>query len=664
MPTAIFRPTIIESSLRDPAPGWLENLNVCDPMFVEYGRGRMPDFPLRLETVLDIVPVDLVANALVALLPHVPDLQTIGYYTVGSGSVNPLTGAQLYDDLAPTISAGTRCSTGSGRPIPAPHWTLPDARALPRDVRRRAARSVTDQAAALPGRSLCELRERRLRLRHRQHRSACSTNSTTAIARRSISTCGRSTGAAYIQDVHIPGLRRHVLKRERRAARAVEVARSVASDAPASASLGLRRHAARARRPAIGAHDRRPLSAERPVDAAPDPVRRADARPAVRRRRRDAVETPPHVPPPRLNPALMAALERLLPAGAPIDGSARPPRAQPRTAQRRARSIASLYGGGLAARRRPRRRAGERRRGARASSRAAIAHDACLVPYGGGTNVSGALMCPEDEARTIVSMDMRRMRRVLSIDRANGCALVEAGISGAELEAALGAVGYTSGHVPDSLEFSTLGGWISTNASGMKKNRYGNIEDIVLEATLVTPSGTSRRTVRTARTVTGMQPLSLLFGSEGNLGVITKALIAIHPKPEACRYGSLVFRSFGDGVACLKALRAERRAAGEHPSGEQPRVPLRPGAEAGRARRQGAGRRRCSGAGSSACWASIPTALAACTIVMEGTRARSRGAGARAAADREALPRGLGRRRERPPRLLADVRDRAISATS
>ena len=67
---------------------------------------------------------------------------------------------------------------------------------------------------------------------------------------------------------------------------------------------------------------------------------------------------------------------------------------------------------------------------------------------------------PGDEARTIVSMDMRRMRRVLSIDRANGCALVEAGITGAELEAALGAVGYTSGHEPDSLEFSTLGGWI------------------------------------------------------------------------------------------------------------------------------------------------------------------------------------------------------------
>ena len=111
---------------------------------------------------------------------------------------------------------------------------------------------------------------------------------------------------------------------------------------------------------------------------------------------------------------------------------------------------------------------------------------ACLVPYGGGTNVSGALAIPPQERRTVVSVDMRGMSRVLWIDEDNRQACVEAGISGKALEAALGAQGYTSGHDPDSVELSTLGGWIATNASGMKKNRYGNIEDIVLEATLVT----------------------------------------------------------------------------------------------------------------------------------------------------------------------------------
>src|SRR4051794_1874004 len=252
-------------------------------------------------------------------------------------------------------------------------------------------------------------------------------------------------------------------------------------------------------------------------------------------------ETPPHVPAPRLDPALMAALAQAIPAGRlSTDPLVRLAHSH---GQLSVREIdRAIYGGGI----------GrvvdlvvepDSEQEVQAIVAAAIAHRGCLVPYGGGTNVSGALMCPADDGRTLVSMDMRRLRRVLSIDRANGCALVETGITGADLEAALGAVGCTSGHEPDSLEFSTVGGWISTNASGMKKNRYGNIEDIVLEATLVTPSGTIETHRRMARTSTGMQPLSLLFGSEGNLGVITKALITIHPKPEAYRYGSLVFHS-------------------------------------------------------------------------------------------------------------------------
>ncbi len=266
-------------------------------------------------------------------------------------------------------------------------------------------------------------------------------------------------------------------------------------------------------------------------------------------------EVPPEVPAPRMNPALMDALERLLPADRRSTDAA--VRLVHSHGQLSVGEIdRALYGGRFA-------RVADvvveptSEEEVHAIVAAAIEHDACLVPFGGGTNVSGALQYPENEARPIVSIDMRRMRRVLSIDRVNGCALVEAGITGAALEEALGAEGFTCGHTPDSMEFSTLGGWIATNASGMKKNRYGNIEDIVIEATLVTPSGVIETRRPAARTSTGMQPLSLLFGSEGNLGVITKALIAIHPVPEACRYGSLVFRRFEDGVAYLKAIRAE-----------------------------------------------------------------------------------------------------------
>ena len=187
--------------------------------------------------------------------------------------------------------------------------------------------------------------------------------------------------------------------------------------------------------------------------------------------------------------------------------------------------------------------------------RLASERDVCLVPYGGGTNVSGALALPADDERVFASVDMRRMNRIVELDEENLQACVEAGIAGKELERALAARGYTAGHDPDSIELSTLGGWIATNASGMKKNRYGNIEDIVLEATLVTPTGALETLHTTPRNSTGIQPRGLLFGSEGNLGIITKAVLKIHPVPEVREYGSLVFKSFAQGVAYLQALR-------------------------------------------------------------------------------------------------------------
>lgn len=90
----------------------------------------------------------------------------------------------------------------------------------------------------------------------------------------------------------------------------------------------------------------------------------------------------------------------------------------------------------------------------------------------------------------IVSVDTSRMNHVRWVDRKNMTALVETGITGKDLEKELSRYGVVCGHEPDSVEFSTLGGWISTRASGMKKNRYGNIEDIILSVKVVTPTGT------------------------------------------------------------------------------------------------------------------------------------------------------------------------------
>jgi len=88
----------------------------------------------------------------------------------------------------------------------------------------------------------------------------------------------------------------------------------------------------------------------------------------------------------------------------------------------------------------------------------------------------------------------------------------------------------------------------------MKKNRYGNIEQIVENITLVTPAGVIEQIDPLCRASIGMQPQNLLFGNEGNLGLITKAVIKIHPLPEVTKYGSLVFPDIDTGINFLYEL--------------------------------------------------------------------------------------------------------------
>jgi alkyldihydroxyacetonephosphate synthase len=182
------------------------------------------------------------------------------------------------------------------------------------------------------------------------------------------------------------------------------------------------------------------------------------------------------------------------------------------------------------------------------------AHNVSLIPYGGGTNVTDAVRCRPDERRTIVSVDMRRMNRIWWIDRKNMMACIEAGAAGRQIMEVLKEHNVTMGHEPDSVEFSTLGGWIATNASGMKKNRYGNIEDLVLDVTVVTASGALQRTSALPRESTGMDLRRLMFGSEGTLGIVTSAIVKIFPLPEAQEYGSVLFPTFEQGFAFLYEL--------------------------------------------------------------------------------------------------------------
>ncbi|MFT3743773.1 MAG: FAD-binding oxidoreductase [Pyrinomonadaceae bacterium] len=185
---------------------------------------------------------------------------------------------------------------------------------------------------------------------------------------------------------------------------------------------------------------------------------------------------------------------------------------------------------------------------------AAKDHNVVLIPFGGGTNVTDALRCSDNESRVIATVDMRRMNRILWIDKENMMARIEAGAVGRHIMTQLAKYGVSMGHEPDSVEFSTLGGWIATNASGMKKNKYGNIEDIVVDITVAAADGELKRTTAAPRESVGSDLRRLMFGSEGTLGIVTSAIVKLFPLPESQAYGSVLFPSYEAGYSFMHEL--------------------------------------------------------------------------------------------------------------
>ena len=178
--------------------------------------------------------------------------------------------------------------------------------------------------------------------------------------------------------------------------------------------------------------------------------------------------------------------------------------------------------------------------------KSAAEHNVILIPFGGGTNVTGGIEAsPFETRRMIVSVDMRRMNRMISIDKVSRIAVFEAGVLGPDLDEAIGRHGFLFGHDPDSYIHSTLGGWIASRSSGALSNKYGDIEQMVLSLKIVTPTGVIE-TPLTSRPC-GPDLNALFIGSEGHFGIITEAVVKIEPIPESRHYEGWFFPDFVSG---------------------------------------------------------------------------------------------------------------------
>jgi alkyldihydroxyacetonephosphate synthase len=178
----------------------------------------------------------------------------------------------------------------------------------------------------------------------------------------------------------------------------------------------------------------------------------------------------------------------------------------------------------------------------------ARAHGVRLTPYGAGSAVTGALTLERD----VVAVDMKRLRTLHSVDVERGIAVADCGILGEHLEEQLQRRGATLGHFPSSIYCSTLGGWIATRSAGQTSGRYGKIEDMVLALEGVLASGEVFRAKAPTRGKIDMR--SLLVGSEGLFGFLTRATMRIWPAPVTRRFASFSFESMERAWETIRAI--------------------------------------------------------------------------------------------------------------
>ncbi|MFG2714522.1 FAD-binding oxidoreductase [Streptomyces goshikiensis] len=179
-------------------------------------------------------------------------------------------------------------------------------------------------------------------------------------------------------------------------------------------------------------------------------------------------------------------------------------------------------------------------------------HGVAVVPFGGGSSVSGGVEYRGDAHRAVLSLDLTAMDRVLEVDVAGRAARIQAGALGPALEDQLRPHGLTLRHFPQSFEFSTLGGWLATRAGGHYATGRTHIDDFVQSLRVVTPAGTGT-SWRLPASGAGPSPDRLFLGSEGALGVITEAWMRVQERPRHKASAAVSFASFG---AALEAVRA------------------------------------------------------------------------------------------------------------
>ena len=117
----------------------------------------------------------------------------------------------------------------------------------------------------------------------------------------------------------------------------------------------------------------------------------------------------------------------------------------------------------------------------------AVEHHLAVVPFGGGTCVTGGLAARREGYAGVLSLDLVRMKRLLDVDPVSMTATLEPGLRGPEAEALLAEHGLMLGHFPQSFEYASIGGFAATRSSGQSSAGYGRFDSMVVRLTVATP---------------------------------------------------------------------------------------------------------------------------------------------------------------------------------
>lgn len=175
-----------------------------------------------------------------------------------------------------------------------------------------------------------------------------------------------------------------------------------------------------------------------------------------------------------------------------------------------------------------------------------------IIPFGGGTSVVRHINPPIGEI-PVLTIALSNMNQLENLDETSYLATFQAGVRGPDLEKQLRKFGYTLGHFPQSFEYSTLGGWIATRSSGQQSYYYGRIEDLFKGGHMESPQG-PLAILPFPASAAGPDLRHLYLGSEGRLGIITQAIVAIHPFPEFERFYGSFFHEWDHGLSAVQEI--------------------------------------------------------------------------------------------------------------